>query len=80
MVEISRILYTGELFEMNTKLNYNVNFPKVEDKPEEEKKLKNKTKLSMQSTVMSALASTQPTGPGTPAQPSAQNNGWGKSN
>lgn len=65
---------------MNTKLNYNVSIPKVEDKPEEEKKLKNKTKLSMQSTVMSALASTQPSGPGAPTQQPAQNTGWGKSN
>ena len=59
------------------KLNYTVNFDNKEK--EEDKGLKNKTKLSMQSTVSSALASKLPSAPAQmPQAPAA--GGWGKSN
>lgn len=64
------------------KLNYNVDINKLkEDEEQKEGKsgLKNKTKLSMQSTVSSALASKLPSAPAQmPSVGSAQ--GWGKSN
>ena len=59
------------------KLNYTVNFDNKEK--EEDKGLKNKTKLSMQSTVSSALASKLPSAPAQ-IPVSAGVNGWGKSN
>lgn len=64
------------------KLNYNVDKDKIK-KPADEKsengfEPKNKTKLSMQSTVMGALSSKQPTGGGGMSMP--VQNGWGASN
>ena len=40
-------------------------------------KPKNRTKLSMQQTVMSSLASNQPVNPASAVTPQAQNSGWG---
>lgn len=62
---------------MNTKLNYTVNFDKDEKKKPVD--LKAKTKLSMQATVHSALASTQPTNPAAAGMSNPQTqNGWGR--
>lgn len=59
------------------KLNYTVNLDNKEK--EENKGLKNKTKLSMQSTVSAALASKLPSAPAQVQQPQSAG-GWGKSN
>lgn len=59
---------------MKTKLNYTVQFPKDEDK---EFTPKNRTKISMQAVVGSALASKMPSNPAQP-QIAANPNGWGK--
>lgn len=56
------------------KLNYSI-FNKNESN--DEFKPKNRTKLSMQQTVMSSLASNQPVNPASAVTPSAQNGGWG---
>lgn len=60
------------------KLNYTVNFDKKEKDKNEE--LKNRTKLSMQSTVSSALASKLPSNPVPPIQNGGAKKGWGKNN
>ena len=64
------------------KLNYNVDINKLredEERKEGKSGLKNKTKLSMQSTVSSALASKLPSAPAQmPSVGTGQ--GWGKSN
>ena len=57
------------------KLDYTVKF----DKDDKEPGLKNKTKLSMQSTVSAALASKLPSAPAQVQQPQTAG-GWGKSN
>lgn len=57
------------------KLNYTVNI----DNKEKDDGIKNKTKLSMQSTVSAALASKLPSAPAQVTQPAAAG-GWGKSN
>lgn len=64
---------------MATKLNYKVQVP-VEHKKDEKKddSIKNKTKLSMQSTVSAALASKLPSAPAQVQQPMGA--GWGRSN
>lgn len=61
------------------KLNYTVNFDKKDEK--ESDSIKNKTKLSMQSTVSNALASKLPI-PNAPAQASipTETTGWSRSN
>lgn len=57
------------------KLNYSI-FNK-EKEADTAFKPKNRTKLSMQQTVMSSLASNQPVNPASAVTPSAQNGGWG---
>lgn len=59
------------------KLDYTVKFDK--DDKEKESGIKNKTKLSMQSTVSAALASKLPSAPAQVQQPQTAG-GWGKSN
>lgn len=61
------------------KLNYTVNFDKKDEKDSDS--IKNKTKLSMQSTVSNALASKLPNAPA-PAQASipTETTGWSRSN
>lgn len=62
------------------KLNYTVNLDKFEKKDEKEKdSIKNKTKLSMQSTVSNALASRLPSAPAQASIPT-ENSGWSRSN
>ena len=58
------------------KLNYTVNFDK---KDEKESDIKNKTKLSMQSTVSNALASKLPSAPAQASIPT-ETKGWSRSN
>lgn len=60
------------------KLNYTVNFDKKDKDKNEE--LKNRTKLSMQSTVSSVLASKLPSNPVPPMSNGGTNKGWGKNN
>lgn len=59
------------------KLNYTVNINK---KNNEDDGLKNRTKLSMQSTVSSALASKLPSNAVPPMNNGGKNKGWGKNN
>lgn len=61
------------------KLNYSVDSSAFEKKEgEQDNSVKNRTKLSIQSTVSSALASKLPSAPAQmPAQPG--NSGWGAS-
>lgn len=56
------------------KLNYTVNFDKKESDS-----IKNKTKLSMQSTVSNALASKLPSAPAQASIPT-ETTGWSRSN
>jgi hypothetical protein len=58
------------------KLNYNVD---INNLKENERDIKDSTKLSMQSTVSSALASKMPMGPAQPAPVQANSSGWGVS-
>lgn len=58
------------------KLNYTVNFDK---KDEKESDIKNKTKLSMQSTVSNALVSKLPSAPAQASIPTGTT-GWSRSN
>lgn len=59
------------------KLNYTVNFDKKDEK--ESDSIKNKTKLSMQSTVSNALASQLPSAPAQASIPT-ETTGWSRSN
>ena len=59
------------------KLNYTVNFGKKDEK--ESDYIKNKTKLSMQSTVSNALASKLPSAPAQASIPTGTT-GWSRSN
>lgn len=61
------------------KLNYTVNFDKKDKDKNENIELKNRTKLSMQSTVSSALASKLPSNP-VPISKTENTKGWGKNN
>lgn len=65
---------------MATKLNYRVQVP-VEHKKDEKKddSIKNKTKLSIQSTVSNVLASKLPSAPAQASIPT-ENSGWSRSN
>lgn len=58
------------------KLNYTVNFDKKDEK--ESDSIKNKTKLSMQSTVSKALASKLPSAPAQASIP-IETKGWSRS-
>lgn len=59
------------------KLNYTVNFDKKDEK--ESDSIKNKTKLSIQSTVSKALASKLPNAPAQISTPT-ETTGWSRSN
>lgn len=59
------------------KLNYTINFDKLGKK--ESDSIKNKTKLSMQSTVSNALASRLPSAPAQASIPT-ETTGWSRSN
>lgn len=59
------------------KLNYIVNFDKLGKK--ESDSIKNKTKLSMQSTVLNALVSKLPRAPAQASIPT-ETTGWSRSN
>lgn len=59
------------------KLNYTVNFDKKDEK--ESDSIKNKTKLSMQSTVSNALSSKLPSAPAQASIPT-ETTGWSRSN
>ena len=59
------------------KLNYTVNFDKLGKK--ESDSIKNKTKLSMQSTVSKVLASKLPSAPAQASIPT-ETKGWSRSN
>lgn len=59
------------------KLNYTVNFDKKDEK--ESDSIKNKTKLSMQSTVSNALVSKLPSAPAQASIPTGTT-GWSRSN